>query len=261
MSASLKPTLGDAVSVSQNEKLGRLASEAWQKWPASSAGSARRDYIAAGLKLEATWALVEQYQPQVLTYAIGCLLNREKQRLAGEGKKPNSDTGLKPVGGGQALHATQTASAPATPSRDHARPQAERGSEPAKLPTTPITGSPAAPTAQDQAQAKAEAKQAQLKILADKQSARGAVSVQVAIKWSRLDTVLVFGKKIGVCTVAEVKEWIGIREQEKRDAGRDVLFAQNLVANLPSNAIIRDWWTSGDEVDAMYARAEAEHAA
>jgi hypothetical protein len=251
MSATLKATIGDAISASQNARLERLAFEAWQKWSSPSAGTARRDYVAAGLKLEMTWTLIERFQPQTLTLAVGWLLNREKDRIAAEGKR-NQNTSVKLVGGGHNRDDARGLIAPATPSRDAGRPQAGQRSEPATGQSAPNVRAPAAPPSTT------DAKQA--KILADKQQARAVVTAQVEIRLSRLDAVLVFAKKIGQCTVAEVREWITIREREVRDAGRDVQFARNLIANLPSNAVIREWWKSGDEVDAIYAKAEADHA-
>jgi hypothetical protein len=251
MSATLKVTPGDAISVSQNGKLERLAFEAWQKWSAPSAGAARRDYVAAGLKLEMTWTLIERFQPQTLTLAVGWLLNQAKDRIAAEGKKQNASIAL--VGGGHSPSDTQTRCAPAIPSPDAGRPQAGQRSELATEAATPRHTAPAAPPILG-------AKQAKLKILADKQQIAAKALARTAIRLSRLDTVLVFGKQIGNCTVAEVRGWIAIREREMREAGRDVQFARNLIANLPSHAVLREWWKSGDEVEAIYEKAEADNA-
>jgi hypothetical protein len=73
---------------------------------------------------------------------------------------------------------------------------------------------------------------------------------------SKLDTVLIYGKPIGDCTVADVRVWADQREAEGREAIRDVRFARNLIANLPSGERIRDWWKQAEEVDRLYAVAE-----
>lgn len=246
-------TLGDALAASRDEKLQKLAFEAWQKWSASNAGAERRDYVASGLKLDRTYSLIEQFQPQVMTQAIGWLLNREKQRIVDEGKR-NQNTGVKLVGGGQIGSDTHDRNAPATPPRDAAPSQTGQRSEPATATATPKREAPAAPPTPD------DAKRARLKILSDKQEARARSMVKTMIQLSKLDTVMVFGKKIGNCTVAEVRDWITAREQERRDAGRDVLFARNLIANLPPYAVVREHWPSADAVDMMYVSAEADNA-
>jgi hypothetical protein len=73
---------------------------------------------------------------------------------------------------------------------------------------------------------------------------------------SKLDTVLVYGRPIGDCTVADVKVWADQREAEGREAIRDVRFARSLIANLAGNERIRDWWKQPEEVDQIYALSE-----
>jgi hypothetical protein len=89
---------------------------------------------------------------------------------------------------------------------------------------------------------------------------QAAVLERTAVKLSRLDTVYIYGKRIGDCTVGEVKAWADQRETEMREAGRDVRFARSLVANLDSGARIRDWWGGPREaeVDEIYNTAEGE---
>ena len=260
------------------ERLMHVAVDAWGKHPADTA--ARRQYVTDALCIEMTYSLIDGWDRSVLGQAIGKLLNDAEKAIKAQRPKQDTakavgggqahhdtqkvvapaasfrkpDTGAEPVGGGHERHDTHQACAPATPFRDHARPQAERGSEPASTAPTPI----ATPPARSNLTILAD-KQAQLKILADKQQARSLASV--AIRLSRLDTVLVAGKPIGDCTVAEVRAWAGDRKKSMLEAGRDMRFALSLVSTLPSGAIIRDYYKNGAEVDAIYARAEAEHAA
>lgn len=248
MSASTisKATIADAVAQLRMDGLDKIAHEAWVKWPGKDAGTARRDHVAGHLKLELTWALVEHYQPNTLTQAVGWLLNRGKELY-----KTNKNTSISLVSGGHVACDTLAAPAPANPSRDTAKAVGggqERGDTQARR--APANLSP-----------EALKKAAQLKVLADKQQDAEKYRAKTELRLSRLDTVMVFGKTIGKCTVAEVRKWIEARQVEKREAGRDVRFASILIANLPSNAVIGEHWKSADEVNKYYADAEAEHAA
>jgi hypothetical protein len=254
------------------DRLEAILAEAWRKWPSSRDGAgARRDFVMARLAGEMMYVLVKKWQPSALTQIIGYALNaahleRDAGKPADGGHKHSDtqmacapvqssrDTGRVSVGGGQSRPDIQIPSVPANLSRrDDARLTAERRSEPAITQSTPSGQAPAAPN---------------LTQLADKQAARGAANVATAVRLSRLDIVMIYGRSIGDCTVAQVREWAKHRETEmherKREmceAARDVRFALTLVANLPSGAVIRDWWKRPEEVDMIYASAEAEHAA
>lgn len=247
-----------------------IAVEAWAKWPGQDAGGARRDFVIGRLQGEMSWALITTFQPSLRVQAIGWLLNRAAEEI-----KDQRDAG-KPAGGGHPTAGTHAPPAPAsnagqpagdrqintdaqasfavTPSSDtlgHSRddPQtrlAESRSGSADMPSKTKTTTPAAPN---------------LTVLANKQRAAAEATARVGLRLCRLDTVTVDGKPIGDCTVAEVKTWAERRSADQRSAGRDARFALALVANLPSGAVIRDWWKSGEEVDTIYDRAEAEHAA
>lgn len=243
------------------ERKFKLAAEAWAKHPGPNAGLARKSHIMNALGGEITWSLVQDYHKHTLGLAVTHLLNQTEPK--------KSDTGSKPVGGGQLITDTHVCSASATPSRDDAQPQAERRSEPATFVATPKTGQPAAPpafgqylngTVESRAREKIVAAE-KLKVLADKQAARNASTVKVMARLCKLDTVMVNGKPIGDCMVAEVKAWAETRLSDMRAAGRDARFAMILVANLESNKVIRDYWTNPDVVDAEYAKAEAGYAA
>lgn len=236
-----------------------ILAEAWRKWPSVNGGGARRDFVMTRLSDEAgevVLALFKRWQPSTMGLFIGTVLNAAKpERDAGDHRRDDTqgafvpgrlDTGRVPVGGGQGSTDTHRYSAPADPSRDDARLTAERRSEPARVLATPPTMAPAAPN---------------LTILADKQAARAAATVTTVIRLSKLDTVMVWDRKIGDCTVADVREWAKHRQFEMRSAGRDARFALSLIANLPSGAVIRDWYKDLKEVDKMYAKAEAEYAA
>lgn len=237
------------------ERKFKLAAETWKKHPGPNAGLARKSHIMNALGGEITWSLVQDYDKHTLGLAITHLLNQTEPK--------KSDTGVKPVGGGQKSIGTQNFSAPATPSQDDARPQASRRSEPASSSTTPIGITPAAPPAFGQylegtAESRAREK---LKVMADKQAARNASTVKVMVRLCKLDTVMVNGKPIGDCMVVEVKSWAEVRLSDMRAAGRDARFAMILVANLESNKVIRDHWRDPNEVDEQYAKAEAGYAA
>ena len=254
------------------ERLMQVAVDAWKKYQADAA--ARRQYVTDALCIEMTYSLIYGWDRSVLGQAIGKLLNDAEKAIKAQRPKPDTakavgggqslgdthtqsapaasslkpDTGDEPVGGGHGKLDTQSFNAPATPFRDHARPQAERGSEPAKSETTPRPAAPARSNLTILAD-----KQAQLKILSDKQAARGAASVALAIRLSRLDTMVINGCKIGDLTPEEANAWAGSRE-------RDIRFIRLLTANLPPNRPIREF-IRGDEADALYQRAEAENAA
>jgi hypothetical protein len=239
----------------------KLAAEAWAKHPGPNAGLARKSHIMNALGGEITWSLVQDYDKHTLGLAVTHLLSHTEPK--------KSDTGVKSVGGGQCKGDTHIVTAPATQSQDNARSQALRRSEPARQGATPKTGTPAAPppfgqylqgTEESRAREKIVAAE-KLKVLADKQAARNASTVAVMKRLCKLDTVMVNGKPIGDCMVAEVKAWAETRLSDMRAAGRDARFAMILVANLESNKVIRDHWRDPNEVDAQYAKAEAGYAA
>lgn len=275
---ALKEALLDAGYESPQDQLRRFAVEAWAKHPKSL--THRQNYVAAKLRGDRTWILMGEIQDkwakEAFQYqAIAALLNRIEREIVAQrplkdvnqkdvsgdqGVKaiqikvaPTSysrDTGAEPVGGGQRVADTQWIDAPATPSRDDALPVAAHLSAPATTEMSPISLLPAAPS-----------KKPDLKMLADKHQARMANAFIVQQKLSKLDTVYIGTKRIGDCTVKEVREWAELRLTDMRAAGRDARFALSLVATLPSNAIIREWWVKPAEVDELYAKAEAENAA
>lgn len=79
--------------------------------------------------------------------------------------------------------------------------------------------------------------------------------VEEIVRQSRLETIMVFGKPIGDCSVSEVRLWIDAREREAHEALADVRFAKALVSNLTGNVIIRETWRDMDEVEKLYERA------
>lgn len=242
-----------------------ILAEAWRKWPSVNGGGARRDFVMTRLCDEAgevVLALFKRWQPSTMGLFIGTVLNAAKpERDAGKpadggqektdthnGLAPvqSRDTGCVSVGGGQGIADTHMTVAPANLSRDDARLTAERRSEPANEHATSRQRSPDAPN---------------LTQLAIKHRDATQATVATMVRLSKLDTVMVWDRKIGDCTVADVREWAKHRQFEMRSAGRDAQFALSLIANLPSGAVIRDWYKDLKEVDKMYAAAEAEHAA
>lgn len=251
------------------ERLLDIAKQAWTKWSTADAGGARRDYVTSHLVYEMTWALVSKLNPSGRVQLIGQLLNEAKRQI--EDERPIRDAGHKPAGGGQLPLDAHRSVAPANPFRDaghpagdghndrdspvapavtasfrdHAKPQAERGSESASGWASPKIIPPTAPN---------------LTALADKQAAAGRARAGNIAELCRLDTVMIGARAIGDCTVAEVRLWAEQRAADQRAAGRDVRFALSLIgANLGSNEIIRKW-VRPDEADEIYNRAEAEHA-
>jgi hypothetical protein len=250
----------DAGYQTADERLDAIAREAWAKWSSHDAGGARRDYVMARLRADLTWALIERWQPAMLTQAVGWLLNRARDEIAAE--QPQRNAG-KPAGGGRVQSETHPMVAPANPSG--ATPDGDRGrggsetqsilasvapsdagatrrSEPAGVSLEPARKVPAAPTY-------------------DRHAATVAAKAEVARRLSRLDTVTIDGKPIGDCIASEVRAWAETRQRDARSAGRDASFARSLAANLPGNAVIREWWTKPGEVDELYERAEADYAA
>lgn len=240
------------------------AIEAWAKWPQFSQGVARREFMANKFSGVPIWDVVQKFQPNALTFSIGCLLRDAEQAIkdqrpvrhavvktADRGDHledgayalrvpaiPTSrDAGSPANDGGQNLDQTQRDIAPVvSPSRDAAKPQAERRSEPAIVLSEPKQVMPAAAT-----------------ILASKQAAAMASRVQTAITLSKLDTFKVNGQPIGDLTPDEIRAWL-------RSRGRDMRFAEALIAGVPPNLPVRKFW-SDDQANAIYQRAEASHAA
>ena len=226
---SLGDRLREAGMETSSDKLDRFAREAWEHWPAKDAGAMRRKHMAGRLSGDPTWELIRRWRSQALAEAVGWMLLQAKPK--------EHDAGDVPAGGGQIDAGNQPGCAPATSSRDAARSQAERRSEPAISGTTPNSAVPAAPT---------------LTELADKQAAAARVRVTVALRLSRLDTFVVNGRPIGDLTPEEARGWASSRE-------RDARFVRMLIANLPPNRPIREF-VRGQEADELYQRAEAEHA-
>jgi hypothetical protein len=263
MSTALAEAFKAAGWQKPNDRLLGIALEAWGKWPAATMAGARRDFVVQRISGEMTYALIVGWQANMIPQAVGWLLNQAREAIeneknaakaAGRGQRggdtqvvvaPTNLSGGMPVGGGQVHVDTQRDDAPATPK--DATPQAERQSEAAKETAASIPHPPP---------------RSNLTVLAEKQAARAKTSAAVQIKLSRLDTVLIDGKPIGDCSVSEVRAWAARRDADRRAAGRDVQFALNLVANLPAGTVIREHWAPMlNDVDKMYDRAEAEHAA
>lgn len=259
MSAALSASIKSA---SQSEGLDRLfaaAVDAWGKFPSANMGGLRRDHVTQQLKREMTYALIMGWQPARMAEAVGWLLNQARDRIerdavktAGRDQKspdiqlarvPANRSGVMPVDdGGHKAAATPVTAAPIVANANAGRDR--RGGE-ARLVSKPSFAAPSA----------------SLKRLADIQQERAYDRFRMEVKLSRLDTVLIDGKKIGDCTVAEVRSWAATRMADAHAAARDARFALSLVANLPSGAVIRDWWKNSDEIDDLYKRAEIDNVA
>ena len=221
------------------DPLDKIAREAWKKWPQQNAGGARRGHVRQELMSDGLLlALLQRFKPQMLMQmtaeAIGLLLV-ENERDA-----------LKGAGGGHNRGDSHRTCAPANWSwadvpQDAGESQRGEGANKWAL---PIVQSPPASITR----------------MADRHAQRMQSRMQTEARLSKLDTVLIDGKKIGDCTVAEVREWAKLRLADARFAKRDALFAMNLTANLDGGKVIRDVWKP-DDVDAIYQRAEADNAA
>jgi len=239
MSTALAEAFKSAGWQKPNDRLLDIALEAWGKWPGASMGGARRDFVAQRISGEMTYALIIGWNANLMPQAVGWLLNQARDAIE------NERDAAKAAGRSQSAFGAHQRNAP-TQTND-ATPQAERQSEGAKLAAKPNAPTPS---------------RSNLTALADKQAARARTSAAVQVKLTRLDTVMVDGKPIGDCTVAEVRAWAARREADKRAAGRDAQFALNLVANLQGDVVIRQHWAPMlNDVDQMYDRAEADHAA
>jgi len=239
MSTALAEAFKSAGWQKPNDRLLDIALEAWGKWPGASMGGARRDFVAQRISGEMTYALIIGWNANLMPQAVGWLLSQARDAIE------NERDAVKAAGGGHGCCDTQVTGAPAVP--QDATPQAERQSGRATVEAIPKVAAPS---------------RSNLTALADKQAARARTSAAVQVKLTRLDTVMVDGKPIGDCTVAEVRAWAARRDADKRAAGRDAQFALNLVANLQGDVVIRQHWAPMlNDVDQMYDRAEADHAA
>lgn len=216
------------------QKLLAVAIAAWVAHSRLADEAIRQRYIRGALRADMTYALIDKYNPLAIEPMIVRLLEDAKRAIA----RQRPDT-VQAVGGGHRHHGTHEQIAPATLSRDHAKPQTERGSEPSRFKATPGNDTTAAPN--------------KLTILADKQQARAKQTIATEVRMSRLDTFVVNGQKIGDLTPMEANAWASSRE-------RDARFVRILTANLPADRPIREYRT-GDEADEIYSRAEAERAA
>ena len=243
-----------------------LAMMAWGRYQKSSDGSARREYVMDGLRGEMTFALVEAWDRNALGQAIGQLLNKAREEIARQ--RPKRDA-AEAAGGGHVKLGTQLMNAPATtpgvkPADD--RGQAERDAQISPAPVVTQFRDAGASRQSDPASPPPTSRlwppgRSNLTVLADKQAAAAVARVSVELRLSKLDTVFIGDKKIGDCTVGEVKLWAAKRVVDGRNARRDARFANALTANMPDGAVIRHHWQNPTEVDKIYANAEVEHAA
>jgi hypothetical protein len=249
------------------ERLIQIAQDAWSRSPGKESSLARHRYVQDRLSGDLTYEMMRKWEPEALRRSINYLL------ASTEPKENSSVVAFLSTGGGHEKRDAHYGGAPVTsspdpaqagggghlrgdtheliaPANNDASPLVPHRSEPANTGPTPKTGLPAAPS---------------ISILADKQQAAALARLRTMQRLSKLDEVRVewpgFSKPIGDCTVAEVKRWIEIRQSDARRASRDVRFASVLVANLTSNAVLRDYWRNPAEVEKIYASAEAENAA
>jgi len=214
------------------ELLIQVAEEAWQRYPARNQIRPRREHVRAVLKGDLTWILLESINPEALVVAVVWLLNQARRRR----ERDIAELRVKIYG------------APAQTTADPSTETVPPGTHPST--TSPLSeqdpqegGAPTVASAALDARAQE----------------RLAARLRVETRLSRLDTVLVDGRPIGDCTVAQARAWATRRRLEMREAGRDQRFALALISNLGSGEIIRHHWRNAEEVDALYDKAEAEY--
>jgi hypothetical protein len=228
MSQATSFILVDAETHTAEEQLVALAKEAWRRYSGDKNGRARRVFVMGRLcdtLVGGVWRqLMEQFHPGCVTMAVNLLLTRvRKAQLAEEAAaKAAAD------GGGQ------------KESDIHADP------------------APAVDAIATLANILYPAKPLPSRTQADKDAAAARAGSRLAIAQHRLDSVTIDGKALRNCTVAEARRWLRQRESDLRAAKRDVRFINMLIATLPSNAVIGEYWRNDNEVDQLYAKAEAE---
>jgi hypothetical protein len=227
MSQATSFILVDAETHTAEEQLVALAKEAWRSCPGDKNGRARRVFVMDRLRDlpggALSFHLMEQFYPGCVTMAVNLLLTRvRKVQLEEAAAKAAAD------GGGQKVSDIHTAPAPAVDA----------------IATLANILYPAKPLPS--------------RTQADKDAAAARAGSRLAIAQHRLDSVTLDGKALRNCTVAEARRWLRQRESDLRAAKRDVRFINMLIATLPSNAVIGEYWRNDNEVDQLYAKAEAE---
>lgn len=221
------------------DPLDKAAQDAWMRFPNRAAE--RRGYVRQELMSKSLLvALLQRFRPQMLQQAIAESIGQ----LLLEAERDIRDA-AKAAGGGQRIRG------------------AHKGDAPAKWSWTDVQDAGASQRgegAMRQMVSSDMSPPASITRMADRQAQRMQSRLATEVRLSKLDTVLIDGKKIGDCTVSEVREWAKLRLSDARAAKRDALFALNLTANLQGGTIIRNVWKPED-VDAIYQRAEADNAA
>lgn len=255
MSNALSAAFERVGIVRPQERLLRLAIEAWGKFPRENDGPARREHIADHMRGEMTYALIESWDRNVLGMAVGNLLNKARDAI--ERERPKNAG--KPAGRGQGTDETQQCGDPANP--PGAKPADDGGhkvDEVHALIAPVVTPLNAGVTRRSvSARPSAETRELtpaapNLTELADKQAARMASRLATEVKLSKLDTFIINGRPIGECTPEEARGWASSRR-------RDALFVERLAANIPDGRPIREFVT-GDEAEALYRSAEVDNA-
>lgn len=206
-------------------QLDAIAHEAWRKWSAKEMGGARRGHVLNALRGERTFALIERFRPAVLAELVGELLTLAHDEIAAQQPQRKAAPA---AGGGQLARDTHGHSAPATPSG--AEPDRDRGHVGRD---THVSPAPVAPPANHAATVEAKA--------------------AVMRRMSQLDLIIVNAQPLRVLRVGEARGWAAKRGIEAR-------FIGYLTMNMPDHWVIGDHVT-GDEADAIYAKAEADYAA
>lgn len=197
--------------VPPEERIVEIGRAAYLKWPHANAAGARRDYVIAQLRGEATFALMFRFAPAALTTAISALLAAIYDEI--EAERPERDAG-RPAGGGQLGRVAHLTVAPAETSRPAVEPP---------------------------------------RTVAARVFALGVAS--------RLDAVRIDGKPLRLCTAAEARAWAAKADAEGRTLRIQALFVLALASGLDGGDVLGERWRDEREIEKLYARAEAHHAA
>ncbi len=225
--SAMKKAFEEAGYVDIDERLARIAVDAWAKWPVLSASAARRDYVASQLEGSLAWALWQRDGSQQIVMAIGKLLNDTRPVI--EAQQPRNRSGSKPADdGGQMRTDIQIPIAPVVTPLSNAG--VSRRSTEARSGSTPSTVTPPAPTMRP-----------------------GTVDAKWRVhnRLSALDSVVINALPIRRCTVREARAWARVHHTRAR-------FVDLVTANMAENWVVGDYVTD-DIADEMFRRAEAEH--
>ena len=237
-----------AAGVTYNpDRLGDWALDAWAKYPGAVMGGARRDYIVERLRGEATYELVQQFQPALLAQCISQLLARTEREI--RDARPVRDTAVTRLGGGHCGGENHRTFAPTAPSQNRASAEKPASGAGQKLRENhrnharanipgghSESGSPIAHAPRASA-------------------AAGLGAAAAAYSRSLLETFKIDGRALGAVTPAEAREWA---TKGLRGAQRTHKFILELTLSLPPDDPIGRW-VSPETAQQVFEKTGAAH--